>query len=119
MWDSKNVDSLVDLYIHPEWENKRCFVSKFRWTWREEHAVRRKVDWKVMVRSFPFHCESMKADSLQAWVCVMFAALNIDRGNISNATSDNILDDLGMTQADYVSTMPQVSVDTCLCTARI
>jgi hypothetical protein len=31
----------------------------------------------------------------------MFAALNIDRGNISNAVSDNMLDDLGITQADY------------------
>lgn len=33
----------------------------------------------------------------------MFAALNIDRGNISNATSDNMLDDLGLSQADFVS----------------
>jgi hypothetical protein len=33
----------------------------------------------------------------------MFAALNIDRGNISNAVSDNMLDDLGITQGDYVS----------------
>jgi hypothetical protein len=33
----------------------------------------------------------------------MFAALNIDRNNISNAVSDNMLDDLGLTQADYVS----------------
>lgn len=32
----------------------------------------------------------------------MFAALNIDRGNISNAVSDNMLDDLGLTQGDYV-----------------
>lgn len=36
------------------------------------------------------------------WVCIMFAALNIDRGNLSNATSDNILDDLKLSQADYV-----------------
>lgn len=33
----------------------------------------------------------------------MFAALNIDRGNIKNAVSDNMLDDLGITKADYVS----------------
>lgn len=32
----------------------------------------------------------------------MFAALNIDRNNITNAVSDNMLDDLGITQADYV-----------------
>lgn len=33
----------------------------------------------------------------------MFAALNIDRGNITNAVSDNMLDDLGITRGDYVS----------------
>lgn len=33
----------------------------------------------------------------------MFAALNIDRNNIQNAVSDNMLDDLGITQSDYVS----------------
>ncbi|KAI1373311.1 MFS general substrate transporter [Hypoxylon crocopeplum] len=58
--------------------------ENFRWAWREEKAVRRKVDWKIMV-----------------WVCIMFAALNIDRGNISNAVSDNMLDDLGLTRDDY------------------
>lgn len=42
----------------------------------------------------------------QVWVCVMFAALNIDRNNISNAVSDNMLDDLGLTRADYVSRVP-------------
>ena len=42
-------------------------------------------------------------DAVQVWVCVMFAALNIDRSNISNAVSDNMLDDLGLTPVDYVS----------------
>lgn len=31
----------------------------------------------------------------------MFAALNIDRNNIQNAVSDNMLDDLNITRADY------------------
>lgn len=50
--------------------------------------------------------EQRKLDLLnnfQVWVCIMFAALNIDRNNISNAVSDNMLDDLGLTKADYVS----------------
>lgn len=67
--------------------------------------MRRKVDWKIMV-SIPFRAEERKAelaDSCQVWVCIMFAALNIDRNNISNAVSDNMLDDLDLTKADYVS----------------
>jgi hypothetical protein len=32
----------------------------------------------------------------------MFAALNIDRNNITNAVSDNMLDDLNITRGDYV-----------------
>lgn len=47
----------------------------------------------------------------------MFAALNINRNNISNAVSDNLLDDLGLTQSDYVSrshdTDPSVLPVTC------
>ncbi|KAL4863234.1 hypothetical protein BDV12DRAFT_202318 [Aspergillus spectabilis] len=84
IWDSEKVEEYKNSYIHPRWENWSAFDPSFRWTWREERAVRRKVDLKIMV-----------------WVCVMFAALNIDRGNISNAVSDNMLDDLGLTQADY------------------
>ncbi|KAI1634305.1 major facilitator superfamily transporter [Biscogniauxia mediterranea] len=84
IWDADNVEELKDAYIHPQWENWAAFDPGFRWTWREEKAVRRKVDWKIMV-----------------WCCIMFAALNIDRGNITNAVSDNMLDDLGLTNVDY------------------
>ncbi|ETS74766.1 hypothetical protein PFICI_13250 [Pestalotiopsis fici W106-1] len=84
IWDAENVEEYKAQYLHPQWENWSAFDPAFRWTWREERAIRRQVDWKIMV-----------------WVCVMFAALNIDRGNISNAVSDNMLDDLGLSQADY------------------
>ncbi|KAH6618783.1 major facilitator superfamily transporter [Boeremia exigua] len=84
IWDSDNIEELKSLYIHPKWENWTAFDPSFRWSWREENAIRRKVDWKIMV-----------------WVCIMFAALNIDRNNISNAVSDNMLDDLNLTRGDY------------------
>lgn len=67
--------------------------------------MRRKVDWKIMV-SFTIPGRSTLAGvayNFQVWVCIMFAALNIDRNNINNAVSDNMLEDLDLTKADYVS----------------
>lgn len=81
-----------------------AFDPNFRWTWREENSVRRKVDWKIMVsRIYPGRPIWSNVDKCQVWVCVMFAALNIDRNNIQNAVSDNMLEDLDLTKADYVS----------------
>lgn len=40
----------------------------------------RRVDWKIMI-----------------WACIMFIGLEIDRANIQQAVSDNMLNDLGMT----------------------
>ena len=49
IWDRENVEELKRLHIHPRWENWSAFDPSFRWSWREENAVRRKVDWKIMV----------------------------------------------------------------------
>ncbi|WWC57503.1 uncharacterized protein I303_100035 [Kwoniella dejecticola CBS 10117] len=84
IWDGDDVKELKAKYIRDDWENIEAFDPNFRWTVKEEHQVRRKIDWKIML-----------------WACVMFSALNIDRGNISNANSDGLLKDIGLTQADY------------------
>lgn len=36
-----------------------------------------------------------------SWVCLMFFALQLDRGNINQALSDNMLDDLGLSTNEY------------------
>lgn len=36
-----------------------------------------------------------------AFVCLMFFCLQLDRGNIAQALSDNMLNDLGMTTNQY------------------
>ena len=58
IWDSENVEEYKQSYIHPKWENWSAFDPLFRWTWREERAVRRKVDLKIMV-SIPMQNQDM------------------------------------------------------------
>lgn len=69
---------------HEKWENKHRFDPSFRWTWREQKAVTRKLDRRILVAAFLF-----------------FFCLDLDRENITAANSDNLLGDLGMTTNDY------------------
>ncbi|KAJ6036691.1 major facilitator superfamily domain-containing protein [Penicillium herquei] len=69
---------------HSDYENLHRFDPNARWTYREEAAVRRKTDWAILL-----------------WILVMFFGLNIDRGNLSNANSDGLLKDMGLSTDDY------------------
>ncbi|WWC91517.1 uncharacterized protein L201_006463 [Kwoniella dendrophila CBS 6074] len=72
-------------YLPQQWyEGYKAFDPLFRWTWKEENKVVRIIDWKIFL-----------------WVTIMFLALDIDRYNLTNATADNFLKDLKLTQADY------------------
>ncbi|KAF7348512.1 hypothetical protein MVEN_01368700 [Mycena venus] len=67
-----------------DYENLHRFDPKARWTYREEQALIRKIDWKVML-----------------WAAISFSALNLDRNNLSQANTDNILGDLNLTTDDF------------------
>ncbi|KAK3364565.1 major facilitator superfamily domain-containing protein [Lasiosphaeria hispida] len=65
-------------------QNFHRFNPKARWTWREENALVRKVDMRIML-----------------WTCLMFCALEMDRANIKQAVTDDLLPELGLTTNDY------------------
>ncbi|KAI5861458.1 MFS general substrate transporter [Durotheca rogersii] len=69
---------------NPKYENLHRFEPSLRWTWREEEILVRRIDWKVT-----------------AWACIAFFALDLDRSNLSQANTDNFLDDMGFTTNDY------------------
>ena len=66
------------------YEGRHRYDPKARWTPEEEHKIVQKIDWRIC-----------------SWACLMFFALQLDRGNISQALSDNMLGDLGLTTNDY------------------
>ncbi|KAF8520957.1 allantoate permease [Hysterangium stoloniferum] len=68
----------------PKYENLHRFDPSARWTYREERALVRKIDWRIML-----------------WAAISYSALNLDRGNISNANSDGILKDLNLSTNDF------------------
>ncbi|KAF3936531.1 hypothetical protein ABW19_dt0209550 [Dactylella cylindrospora] len=69
---------------HPQWENLHRFDPAARWTWREELPLINRLDLKIMV-----------------WACIAFFGLDLGRGNVAQANTDNFLPDLGLTTNDY------------------
>ncbi|CAL1713640.1 unnamed protein product [Somion occarium] len=75
----------LETYRPPkEYENSHRFDPNARWTWREEARIVRKIDWRIMV-----------------WAFIMFFSLDLDRSNISQANTDNFLEDLNLTTDDF------------------
>ncbi|CAK3898795.1 MFS general substrate transporter [Lecanosticta acicola] len=78
-------DSLESFYKPIEsYEGYHRYDPDFQWEEKEEKRVVRRIDYRIC-----------------SWVCFMFFALQLDRGNIQQALSDNMLDDLGLSTNEY------------------
>ncbi|KAF2760494.1 MFS general substrate transporter [Pseudovirgaria hyperparasitica] len=80
------VSTGFDVYHKPieSYEGYHRYDPDFQWTEKEERKIVRKIDYRIC-----------------SWVCLMFFALQLDRSNIQQALSDNMLPDLGLTTNDY------------------
>ncbi|KAK3485250.1 major facilitator superfamily domain-containing protein [Neurospora hispaniola] len=72
------------VYEEADYECRAVFDPSVTWTEEEEKAIIRKIDFRAC-----------------AWAIVMFFALQVDRGNLSQALADGMLDDLGLDTNDY------------------
>jgi len=97
----EETDSLDSFYKPIDsYEGRHRYDPQFQWEPAEEKRVVRKVCIFLVL-------EILIAERLQidyricTWVCLMFFALQLDRGNISQALTDNFLPDLGMNTNDY------------------
>jgi len=82
--DPKVEEYYRDLYTKSRYESYSAFDPTFEWSEEEEKVVVRKLNWRVAFTS-----------------CLLFVSLQVDRGNIHQAVSDNMLDDLGLDTNDY------------------
>ncbi|KAK2488365.1 hypothetical protein H9L39_02292 [Fusarium oxysporum f. sp. albedinis] len=75
----------VDIYkIVDGFEGAHRFEPSATWEAQEEEKLVRRLDWFIALPA-----------------CIMFFALQLDRGNIVQALSDGMLNDLGLTTNDY------------------
>ncbi|CBF74694.1 uncharacterized protein ANIA_04106 [Aspergillus nidulans FGSC A4] len=84
--DPEVAERYAALYEKANYECRHVFDPTMTWTREEERRLVRKIDAKVCL-----------------WACVMFFGLQVDRSNLIQAVSDNMLEELGLSTNDYNS----------------
>ncbi|KAK4565587.1 hypothetical protein LTR86_004204 [Recurvomyces mirabilis] len=72
------------IYENAKYECRHIFNPDLEWSVKEERRLIRKLDFRVALLA-----------------CFMFFALNLDRGNLKQAISDNMLPQLGLSTDQY------------------
>ncbi|KAG7099992.1 hypothetical protein E1B28_001783 [Marasmius oreades] len=82
--DPKIADHWRNVYENAKYEGRHRYDPNFTWTASEELRVRRKVDLRII-----------------SWCWLMFLALDLNRKNINQAISDDLLPELEMNTNDF------------------
>lgn len=82
--DTKIADHYRKIYEVAKYECRHVFDPDLTWTYAEERRLVRKLDVRVCL-----------------WACIMFFALQVDRKNLVQAVSGNMLDQLHLSTNDY------------------
>ncbi|CCG24982.1 hypothetical protein CORT_0G03040 [Candida orthopsilosis Co 90-125] len=82
--DPKVEEYYRELYTNSRYECYSAFDPTFEWTEKEEKRVVSILNWRVAFIA-----------------CLLFVTLHIDRGNLSQAVSDNFISDVGMNTNEY------------------
>ncbi|EGW30070.1 uncharacterized protein SPAPADRAFT_158460 [Spathaspora passalidarum NRRL Y-27907] len=82
--DPKVEEYYRQVYSESKYESYSAFDPHFTWTPEEEKKLVRKLNYRVA-----------------AAACLMFVGLQVDRGNLAQAVTDNLLADLNMDTNDY------------------
>ena len=82
--DPKVAAHYRDVYEKAQYECRHVFDPTLEWSEDEERRIVRKLDWHVCL-----------------WACIMFFALQVDRKNLGQAVSADMLQQLNLTTNDY------------------
>lgn len=72
------------VYEKAQYECRHAFDPELEWSRKEERGLVRRLDWHVCT-----------------WACIMCFALQVDRDNLGQAVSGNMLDQLGLSTNEY------------------
>ena len=104
-------------YFQPteKYENLHRFDPSFRWTWAEElvcYKACEMLDQSWIMLTALFQPLINKIDwKITLWACIAFFALDLDRGNLSQANTDNFLDDMKLsTNGNVFCTVPDLEL---------
>ena len=93
--DPKILAHYQDIYEKCQYECRHVLDPSLEWSHKEERQIVRKLDWHVSTwavsktKGYTWHDGVLMSPQ-----CIMFFALNVDRKNLAQAVSDNMLNQL-------------------------